>query len=83
MNQSKITNVVAEENLVLIVSFSDGSVKNYDCNQVVERNEYYQRLKDPYFFKNVHIDTGGHGLSWDDDVDISEFEILQNGFDII
>lgn len=82
MNVLKITNVVPKENLTLIVSFSDGAVKNYDCKHVAERNEYYQRLKDHYFFKNVHIDTGGHGLSWDDHVDLSEYEILQNGSDI-
>lgn len=82
MNKPKITNVVPEDNLIIIVSFSDGLIKKYDCNQVVEKNENYHKLKDPFYFKNIHIDTGGHGIGWDDDVDISEYEILQNGSDI-
>lgn len=79
----KIISVVPEDNLILTVGFSDGIVKNYDCKTIIDRNQYYQRLKNPAYFKNVHIDIGGHGISWDDYVDISEYEIFQNGIDII
>ena len=65
--------------MVLIVSFSDGSIKYYDCSTVVARNDYYKRLENPGFFKNFQIDNGGHGIYWDDDVDLSEYEIYQNG----
>lgn len=78
MNISKITNILPKDNLILSVSFSDGITRKYDCKQISSRNDHYKKLEDNSFFKNVNIDNGGHGLSWDDYVDISEFEILEN-----
>lgn len=73
-----ILNVLPKEQLILSVEFSDGIIRLYDCNNIVNRNEYYHKLNDINFFKNVHVDTGGHGISWDDNVDVSEYEILEN-----
>lgn len=78
MNIPKIIDVLPMDNLILSVKFSDGKTRNYDCNKILNRNEHYQKLSDINFFKNVHVDTGGHGLSWDDYVDVSEYEILEN-----
>jgi hypothetical protein len=36
-------------------------------------------LKNPVFFKNVWIDTGGYALTWDKNTDISEYEIWVHG----
>ena len=74
----KIIDVLPKEKLILSVEFSDGITRLYDCNNVINRNEYYKKLNDINFFKNVHVDAGGHGISWDDYVDISEYEILEN-----
>ncbi len=74
----KIINVLPKDNLILNVEFSDGQTKLFDCHKVINRNEHFQKLKDNSFFKNVHVDVGGHGLSWDDYVDISEYEIIQD-----
>lgn len=78
MNIPKIIDVTPKDNLILTVKFSDGITRNYDCNNILNRNEHYQKLSDLNFFKTVHVDVGGHGLSWDDYVDISEYEILEN-----
>lgn len=78
MDILKITDVNTKENLILTVTFADGKSRNYDCHKVLNRNDHYKQLEDIHFFKNVHIDTGGHALSWSDYVDISEFEILEN-----
>lgn len=80
MNIPKIINVIAEKKMILKVTFSNGIIKHFNCNMIINRNEYYHKLKNPGFFKNVHIDPGGYGLSWDDEVDISEYEIYTNGY---
>jgi hypothetical protein len=80
MDLPRITGVKIEDKLTLFVSFSDGKIRHFDCNKIVNRNEYFQRLKDYNFFKNVSIDPGGYGLSWDDYVDLSEYEILENSY---
>jgi hypothetical protein len=31
------------------------------------------------FFKNVKVEQGGYAVSWNDDIDISEYELWCNG----
>jgi hypothetical protein len=39
-------------------------------------------LKNPAFFRNFIIDSGGYALVWNEDIDISEYELWQNGITI-
>jgi hypothetical protein len=39
----------------------------------------FQILKDEAFFKAVRVDSGGYGIVWSDDVDLSEYELWVNG----
>jgi len=36
-------------------------------------------LKNPGFFKNFEVDSTGCGIVWNEDIDISEYEIWCNG----
>ncbi|MBZ4218615.1 MAG: DUF2442 domain-containing protein [Chlorobium sp.] len=62
----------------LRVTFECGTEKLYDCSQLLARPEF-QLLKTPAFFNGVRVDPGGYGISWNDDVDISEYELWTNG----
>jgi len=33
--------------------------------------------------KSVRVDSGGYGISWNDDVDLSEYEIWTNGVEVV
>jgi hypothetical protein len=33
--------------------------------------------------KSVRVDSGGYGISWNDDVDISEYELWTNGVEVV
>lgn len=35
--------------------------------------------KNEAFFKSVKVDSGGYGVSWNDDIDLSEYELWVNG----
>ena len=39
-------------------------------------------LKNPAFFRNFIIESGGYGLVWNEEIDISEYELWQNGISI-
>jgi hypothetical protein len=39
-------------------------------------------LKNPSFFKNFRIEAGGYGLVWNEDIDISEYELWKNGISL-
>ncbi len=39
----------------------------------------FQLLKNEALFKAVRVDLGGYGISWSDEVDLSEYELWTNG----
>ena len=39
-------------------------------------------LKSDAFFKSVRVDSGGYGISWNDDADLSEYELWTNGVEV-
>ena len=74
----RIKAVTAAGPLKLVVGFDNGIEKEYDCAPLLARSAF-QLLKDPGFFRAVRVDTGGYGISWNDDVDMSEYELWTNG----
>lgn len=39
----------------------------------------FSQLKDYSIFKNVVVDIGGYGISWNVDCDLSEYELYTRG----
>jgi hypothetical protein len=74
----KIREVHPNGHLKLDVVFENGIEKEYDCHPLLSRGAF-RLLADPGFFNCVRRDTGGYGVSWNDDVDISEYELWHNG----
>ena len=82
MNAPKILSVQALENKKLLVKFVNGVEKSYDCTQLLEM-EMFQVLKNDALFKAVKVDSGGYGISWNDDADLSEYELWENGVEVV
>lgn len=74
----KIISVNTNKPYLLTIAFDNGTKKEYDCNQLLSRPEF-RLIEDKVFFKSVHVDSGGYGISWNDDIDISEYELWNNG----
>jgi hypothetical protein len=36
-------------------------------------------LKNPAFFKAVHVEQGGYAVAWNNLIDLSEYELWTNG----
>jgi hypothetical protein len=81
MNAPKISSVHALENKKLLVKFVNGIEKIYDCTQLLGM-DMFQSLKNDAFFKAVKVDVGGYGISWNDDADLSEYELWTNGVEV-
>ena len=62
----------------LLVRFQNGVTKKYDCTPLLARPEFHL-LKTPALFRAVRVDAGGYGVSWNDDLDLSEYELWTNG----
>ena len=62
----------------LLVRFVVGEEKVYDCRPLVTQ-EPFSALKNDSFFRQVKVDVGGYGVSWNDHVDLSESELWLHG----
>lgn len=81
MNAPRILSVQVLEDKILLVKFVNGVEKIYDCSQLFKL-EMFHALKNDAFFKTVKVDSGGYGVSWNDEIDLSEYELWINGVEL-
>ncbi len=68
----KVKNVFPISDFKLNVQFSEGVTKVYDMKPLFEKLPVFRRLqKDPALFACASVDTGGYGILWDDELDLS------------
>ena len=64
----------------LFVRFADGVEKKYDVKPLFNEIEAFQSLTYVHgLFEQVKVDTGGFGISWNDDIDLSCDELYDHG----
>jgi len=59
----------------LLVTFRNGVKKVYDCASLLQ-DEIFSPLTNEALFNSVKVDGGGYGISWNDEVDLSESELM-------
>jgi Protein of unknown function (DUF2442) len=82
MKVPKIVSAEAIDNSTLIVEFSNGDRKQYSISKLLEK-PMFSPLKNPSFFRGFQVDAGGYGVAWNDEIDLSEYELWQNGTDVV
>ncbi len=76
----KITSVKALPNFNLAVKFVNGENRNYDVSSLFNKWEAFKSLLSiKGLFKQVRVDAGGFGISWNDELDLSCDELYYNG----
>ncbi len=78
----KVKVVEFRHNYIMLVTFDNTIKKLYDMKRMITQQEMYSPLLDEVLFKSATVDIGGYGISWSDDIDISEFELWINGQEI-
>ncbi len=79
----KIKNVSALPAFRLSVQFSEGVTKIYDVKPLFEKIPCFAELQnDLDEFYSVYVDVGGHGIVWNDDLDLSCDELWENGVEV-
>lgn len=80
----KVQSVIAKDNFVLSVLFTDGIKKEYDIKPLFKKWPIFQNLRDiPGLYKQVKIDSGGYGISWNEEIDLEGNELRENGKEIV
>ena len=77
----KVRSVIAKSNYTLVVTFDNQIKKQYDCRKLL-KTPLYRLLQEFAFFRSVKVDAGGYGISWNDDLDLSEYELWTHGTEI-
>jgi len=75
----KIKDVKPLDDMILLVLFDNNIVKNYDVKNLIDKHPVFNELKNKDVFNLVHVDCGGYGVAWTDDIDLSEYEIWEKG----
>lgn len=79
MSNPKIKKIkVDSQQYILIVLFDNGIIKEIDFKQKLQ-DDLYSDLKNKMLFEQAHVDSGGYGVSWNEDIDISEYELWDIG----
>jgi hypothetical protein len=78
LNPPKIISVQPLDDYLLMIEFSHHEYRRYNVKPLLKK-EMFAPLKNRAFFKNVQIETGGYAVSWNEDIDISEYELWING----
>ena len=77
----KCVNVLSEYKLS--VQFCEGVTKIYDVSRLFDKYKAFLLLKDNLsLFGEVIVDQGGHGIVWNDDIDLSCDELWESGEEV-
>jgi len=80
MLHPKIKSAQVVDDYTLLVEFSNHKKRRYNIQNLLDIPMFFP-LKNIAFFKNFQIDSSGSGIIWNDEIDISEYEIWINGTD--
>lgn len=78
----KVKDVMALPDLKLSVQFANGTTKIYDVGRLIPEFPAFEALRDETLFFSVEVDTGGYGVVWNDDVDLSCDELWEHGEEV-
>jgi len=76
----KIKSIKALPDYCLFVHFENDETKQYDIKILAKELKQFNALfYIPSLFEQVKIDTGGYGISWNDEIDLACNELYYNG----
>ena len=78
----KIKRIDALSNMKLLVEFTNGITKIYDTKKLTETYDFFAPLTDPEIFGMACVDYNGSAVIWNEDMDVSEWELWTNGVEL-
>ncbi len=78
--EKRIEDVISLGHNTLLVFFRNGMVRRCDLTDWLEKHDRFSiLLKRNDLFDSVRIETGGHGVSWDENMGIPDYILYQCG----
>ena len=80
MEFHRLKNITPLPDFMLRAEFFDGSEKIYDVKPLIEKIPVFKMLEYVHgLFGQVRVDTGGYGIIWNDEINLSCDELYENG----
>jgi hypothetical protein len=79
--QPKIVDLETLSDYKLRIRYETGEERLFDVSPYI-RGDWYGRLKEPSYFRTVHVIPGGTGIEWPDGQDIAPHELYEASADI-
>lgn len=81
--EKKIEDVIPLQNNTLLVFFRNGKVRKCSVNDIVGNHRVFKPiLSTNTIFKNVAIQTGGYGVCWGENAEITDETLYNAGTDV-
>ena len=77
MDYPKVKYVEPLDDYQLFIIFDNGEIKVYSMLEKLS-TPAFSPLRNKSLFKSVYVDNGGYGIIWNDDIDLSEYELWKN-----
>ena len=79
----RIKKVKPLDNYKLQVTFFNNEIKEYNVSIWFDKNQDFKVLSNTTgLFEQVKVDTGGYGISWNDELDLSCNELYFNSISL-
>ena len=79
----KIKKIQPLSDYKLLVNFASGEQKKYNVESLFDKWESFRAfIFTTGLFEQVQLDSGGYGVSWNDELDLSCNELYNNGKDV-
>ena len=74
------TSVKFLEDVTIEMTFQDGKIVRYDMSKMFSKFPQLRELRNNRkLFENGHLDPGGYGIIWNDDLDFEANSIYEDG----
>jgi hypothetical protein len=77
MKYPQIHKARAIDDTTLVIEFTNGDVKKYNIRHLLE-TPMFSLLRQPAFFRKFQVEPGGYAIVWNEEIDISEYELWKN-----
>ena len=82
MYSVKVVEAVPLADMEVLVFFENGKTKKFDVKALLPEYPEFQALRNPDIFHLLHVEPGGYGISWNEELDCSEGELYDDGVEI-
>ena len=78
MNIPRIKTASPIDDHTLLVTFDNNEKRKYDVQPLLSKS-MFEPLKNPVLFRSFRIESGGYAITWNENIDLSEYELWSHG----